>query len=104
MNNLILVRHGQSVWNLEKRFTGWMDVELTEKGKFEAKQSGELIKNLNIEFGYYFASFQKRAINTLEIILSVLNLDKSKIKKAWELNERNYGDLTGKNKDEIKKK
>ena len=104
MNNLILVRHGQSLWNLEKRFTGWTDIDLTEKGKSEAKYAGQLINETNIEFDAYFTSFQKRAINTLKIILDVLNKQKSEIKKAWQLNERHYGALTGLNKDEMIKK
>ena len=104
MNNLILVRHGQSFWNLEKRFTGWADIDLTEHGKVEAKYAGQLIKKLNIEFDVHFTSFQKRAINTLEIILNTLNKQKPEIKKAWELNERHYGALTGLNKDEMIKK
>ena len=104
MKNLILVRHGQSVWNLKRRFTGWADVDLTEHGKSEAKYAGQLIKRLNIEFSAYFTSYQKRAINTLKIILHILNKQKSEIKKAWELNERHYGTLTGLNKDEIIKK
>ena len=104
MNNLILVRHGQSLWNLERRFTGWTDIDLTEKGKSEAKYAGQLINETNIEFDAYFTSFQKRAINTLKIILNVLNKQKSEIKKAWQLNERSYGALTGLNKDEMIKK
>ena len=104
MNNLILVRHGQSFWNLEKRFTGWADIDLTEHGKPEAKYAGQLIKKLNIEFDVHFTSVQKRAINTLEIILDILNKQKPEIKKAWELNERHYGALTGLNKDEMKEK
>ena len=101
MNNLILVRHGQSLWNKEKRFTGWADIDLTEKGKSEAKHAGRLIKELNIEFDGYFTSVLKRAINSLNIILEVLDKPDAKINKAWELNERHYGNLTGKNKDEI---
>ena len=104
MNNLILVRHGQSLWNLEKRFTGWADIDLTEHGKSEAKYAGQLIKGLNIEFDIYFTSVQIRAINTLKIILDILNKKNSEIKKAWELNERHYGALTGLNKDEMIKK
>ena len=73
MNNLILVRHGQSQWNKEKRFTGWADIDLTEQGRQEAKYAGKLIKELNIEFNICFTSIQKRAMNTLDIILSVLN-------------------------------
>ena len=101
MNNLILVRHGQSIWNKEKKFTGFMDVELTEKGKSEARHAGRLIKKLNIKFDAYFASELKRAINSLNIILEVLCKPNVVINKAWELNERHYGNLTGKNKDEI---
>tara|TARA_Y100000590_G_scaffold445520_1_gene577826 strand:+ start:2094 stop:2819 length:726 start_codon:yes stop_codon:yes gene_type:complete len=105
MNNLILVRHGQSLWNKEKRFTGWADIDLTDRGKNEAEYAGQLIKKLNIEFNEYFTSFQKRAITTLNIILEVINNNNNtKINKAWELNERHYGDLTGLNKDEMKKK
>ena len=104
MNNLILVRHGQSKFNLERRFTGFYDVDLTSKGKTEAKYAGELIKKLNIKFDAYFTSELKRASNTLNIILKVLNVSNAKINKAWELNERHYGGLTGLNKDETIKK
>ena len=103
MSFLILVRHGQSVWNLEKRFTGWVDVDLTEKGKFEAEKAGLLIKNENIKIDFYFSSLQLRAIHTLEIIKKVLN-DKKNFIKAWQLNERHYGALTGLNKVEMIKK
>ena len=101
MNNLILVRHGQSKWNKEKRFTGWADIDLTEQGREEAEQAGKLIKELNIEFDAYFTSVQKRAINTLNIILNILNKPNVEVEKAWELNERHYGALTGLNKDEM---
>ena len=104
MNNLILVRHGQSFWNKERRFTGWADIDLTEHGKSEARWAGQLIKELHIEFDTYFTSVQKRAIHTIEIILDILNKKNSEIKKAWELNERHYGALTGLNKDEMMKK
>ena len=104
MNNLILVRHGQSLWNKERKFTGFMDIELTEKGKSEARQAGQLIKELNIEFDAYFTSELKRAINSLNIILEVLDKPGAEINKAWELNERHYGSLTGLNKNEMKKK
>tara|TARA_B100000686_G_C16529843_1_gene831738 strand:- start:212 stop:934 length:723 start_codon:yes stop_codon:yes gene_type:complete len=104
MNNLILVRHGQSLWNKERRFTGWADIDLTEQGKDEAKYAAKLIKNLNINFDEYFTSFQKRASNTLDIITKILYKSNVKINKAWELNERHYGGLTGLNKDEIIKK
>ena len=104
MNNLILVRHGQSLWNREKRFTGFVDIELTEDGKSEAEHAGRLIKELNIEFDAYFTSVLKRAINSLNIILEILNKPNVKINKAWELNERHYGELTGLNKDDTIKK
>ena len=68
MPHLILVRHGQSEWNLEKRFTGWVDVNLTALGKLEACKSGEYIKKINIDIDYFFSSFQLRAINTLKLI------------------------------------
>jgi 2,3-bisphosphoglycerate-dependent phosphoglycerate mutase len=69
MTTLILIRHGQSQWNLENRFTGWYDAELTELGQKEARKAGELIQKLNLNFSYAFTSFQKRAINTLNILL-----------------------------------
>ena len=103
MSYLILIRHGQSVWNLEKRFTGWVDVDLTENGEQEAKKAGELIKELNIKINYYFSSFQLRANNTLKIIQKTLD-DNQNFFKAWELNERHYGALTGLNKVEMSKK
>ena len=103
MSFLILVRHGQSVWNLEKRFTGWVDVDLTDKGESEAEKAGLLIKNKNIEINFYYSSLQLRANNTLKIIQKVLN-DKKDFIKAWQLNERHYGALTGLNKIEMSKK
>ena len=103
MSFLILVRHGQSTWNLEKKFTGWVDVDLTEKGKEEAKKAGFLIKEKNIEINFYYSSLQLRANNTLKIIQQVLN-DKKKFSRAWQLNERHYGALTGLNKVEMSKK
>ena len=104
MNNLILVRHGQSHWNKERRFTGWADIDLTEQGKLEAKQAGQLIKKLNINIDAYFTSNLKRAINTLKIILKILEKDKVNITRAIEVNERHYGGLTSLNKDETIKK
>ena len=104
MANLILVRHGQSQWNLENRFTGWYDAELTELGKQEAKKSGTLIKNLGINFDFAFTSFQKRAINTLAIIIEEINQKNIKTIKAWQLNERHYGGLQGLNKAETELK
>ena len=103
MSYLILVRHGQSVWNLEKKFTGWVDVDLTDNGKLEAKKAGKLIKQKQIEINLYYSSFQLRAKKTLQIIQKELE-DFKDVKNAWELNERHYGALTGLNKDEMKKK
>ena len=103
MSYLILIRHGQSTWNLEKRFTGWVDVDLTENGQLEAKKAGDLIKSKNIEINHYFSSLQKRAIDTLKLVQKTLN-DKKKFTKAWQLNERHYGVLTGLNKIEMIKK
>ena len=104
MSHLILVRHGQSEWNLANRFTGWVDVDLTAEGKLEACKAGELIKEQKISIDYFFTSYQKRAIDTLKLILNTLRVKNSSIIKAWELNERHYGSLTGLNKDEMKKK
>ena len=103
MSFLILVRHGQSFWNLEKRFTGWVDVDLTDTGKSEAEKAGLLIKEKNIKIDFYYSSLQLRANNTLKIIQKVLN-DEKKFKSAWQLNERHYGALTGLNKIEMSKK
>ena len=103
MSFLILVRHGQSIWNLENKFTGWVDVDLTEQGELEAKKAGDLIKDKNIEINYYYSSVQLRANNTLRIIQKILKTEK-KFYRAWQLNERHYGALTGLNKTEIAKK
>ena len=100
MSYLILIRHGQSTWNLDKRFTGWVDVDLTENGKLEATKAGDLIKNQNIKVNYYYSSFQLRAINTLKLVQDSLN-DTQNFIKAWQLNERHYGALTGLNKVEM---
>ena len=103
MSFLILVRHGQSVWNLEKKFTGWVDIDLTENGKLEAKEAGDLIKLNNLDIDIYYSSFQLRAKNTLKLIKEILE-DTKISKEAWQLNERHYGALTGLNKDEMKVK
>ena len=104
MSKLLLVRHGQSEWNSQNKFTGWVDVELSPVGKAEAKKSGEIIKSLNLKIDYYYTSFLKRAINTLEIILENSGSRNKSYVKSWELNERHYGALTGLNKDQVKKK
>ena len=103
MNYLVLIRHGQSIWNLEKRFTGWVDVDLTDNGKLEAEKAGSLIKKKDISINLYYSSLQLRAKNTLKIIQKVLN-DKKDFIKTWEINERHYGALTGLNKIEMIKK
>ena len=103
MSFLILVRHGQSTWNLEKKFTGWVDVDLTDTGKSEAKKAGFLIKEQNIKIHFYYSSLQLRANNTLKIIQKVLK-DEKKFFRAWQFNERHYGALTGFNKIEMGKK
>ena len=103
MSILLLVRHGQSVWNLEKKFTGWVDVDLTEKGKSEAKKAGMLIKEKDVTIDYYYSSLQLRANHTLKIIQKTLD-DEKYFVRAWQLNERHYGSLTGLNKIEMSKK
>ena len=103
MSKLILTRHGQSTWNAENRFTGWVDVDLSEIGIKEAEKSAELIKKLNIKIDICYTSFLKRAIKTLTTILQKNNLE-LKFNTAWQLNERHYGSLTGLNKEETKKK
>lgn len=104
MSHLILIRHGQSEWNLQNKFTGWVDVELSPQGKLEACKAGELIKELNFKIDYFFSSYQKRSIDTLKLILNTIREKDDQIIKAWELNERHYGVLTGLNKDEMKEK
>ena len=103
MSFLVLIRHGQSVWNLEKRFTGWVDVDLTTQGQKEAEKAGEIIKKRDITIDYFYSSVQLRANHTMEIIQKVLN-NKINFTKAWQLNERHYGALTGLNKIEMGKK
>ncbi len=104
MSHLILIRHGQSQWNLQKRFTGWVDVDLAPNGKLEACKAGELIKELRLNIDFFFCSYQKRAIETLNLVLNTLRIKNNNIIKSWQLNERHYGSLTGLNKDEMKKK
>ena len=103
MTKLILTRHGQSIWNAENRFTGWVDVDLSDKGVLEAEKSGQFIKELKIKIDLSYTSYLKRAIKTLTTILKINNLE-LKFNTAWQLNERHYGSLTGLNKEETKKK
>ena len=101
MSHLFLVRHGQSEWNAQKKFTGWVDVDLTPHGKLEACKAGEAIKSTNVKIDLFFSSYQLRAINTLKLIKNTIR-NNSEFTKAWELNERHYGSLTGLNKEEMK--
>ena len=104
MYKLVLLRHGESQWNMENRFTGWADVDLTDKGKEEAKVGGELLKKEGFKFDKAFTSFQKRAIRTLWITLDEMDLMWIPVERSWKLNERFYGGLTGMNKAETAKK
>ena len=103
MTKLVLVRHGESVWNLENKFTGWTDVELSSNGIKEAHEAGKLLKNMNFHFDIAYTSVLKRAIDTLQIIIDEMNLD-VKVIENYKLNERHYGALQGLNKDETIKK
>lgn len=100
MKKLVLVRHGQSKWNLENKFTGWTDVELSEKGIEEAKEAGKILKELGYSFDIAFTSVLKRANDTLYYILDELNENNIPIKYNYKLNERHYGALQGLNKKE----
>ena len=104
MAYLALVRHGQSQWNLENRFTGWIDIPLTEAGRQEARKAGEALRALGISFDLAYTSALTRAQETLTILLTVLGQEKIPIVQDPALNERHYGDLQGLNKDEMKKK
>ena len=104
MAKLVLVRHGQSQWNLENRFTGWVDVPLTEQGRAEAKRAGELLKTAGLRFTKAYTSDLKRAQDTLDIMLDVLGQSDLPIERDQALNERHYGDLQGLNKDETREK
>ena len=101
---LVLVRHGQSEWNLKNLFTGWKDVGLTEKGIAEAKTAGERLKKKGLKFDVAYTSVLKRAQNTLDLMLDELGQKGLKTFKDQALNERDYGDLTGLNKDDARKK
>ena len=95
---LVLIRHGQSVWNLENRFTGWTDVPLSENGEREAKEAGRLLKNAGYDFDICYTSYLKRAIRTLNLVLAELDREWLPVVKTWKLNERHYGALQGLNK------
>ena len=104
MTHLVLLRHGESQWNLENRFTGWIDVPLSPKGEEEARQAGEKLKTAGIRFDLAFTSVLQRAIRTLEITLDVLGQRDLPVEKDQALNERHYGDLQGLNKAETAKR
>ncbi|HEX4736636.1 MAG TPA: 2,3-diphosphoglycerate-dependent phosphoglycerate mutase [Allosphingosinicella sp.] len=101
MPTLVLIRHGQSAWNLENRFTGWWDVDITEKGAEEAHLAGELMAAKALDFDLCFTSVQTRAIKTLNIALEAMGRLWLPVEKHWRLNERHYGGLTGLNKAEM---
>ena len=100
MPRLVLIRHGQSAWNLENRFTGWWDVDLTELGAQEAWEAGEMMKAKGLDFDLTFTSFQTRAIKTLHLALEAMGRLWLPEEKSWKLNERHYGGLTGLDKAE----
>ena len=103
MKQLILIRHGQSLWNAENKFTGWVDSPLSKRGIQEAIKAGKLIKEFNVDVEVVFTSFLSRAIDTLNLLLKELNKSDLIVNKSWYLNERHYGSLTGLNKEETKK-
>lgn len=104
MYKLVLIRHGQSSWNLENRFTGWTDVDLSEQGREEAQKAGELLKEEGFTFDVAFTSVLKRAIRTLWIVLDELDLMWIPVEKSWRWNERHYGTLQGLDKAETAEK
>jgi 2,3-bisphosphoglycerate-dependent phosphoglycerate mutase len=101
MPTLVLLRHGQSQWNLENRFTGWWDVDLTDKGIAEARAAGALLRDTGIDFDCCFTSVLTRAIRTLHLVLHEMDRLWLPVAKDWRLNERHYGGLTGLNKQEM---
>ena len=101
---LVLLRHGESEWNLENRFTGWTDVELSKNGEEEAKSAGKLLKSAGFDFDCCYTSYLKRAIHTLQIALREMDRDWLPVEKSWKLNERHYGALQGLNKADTAEK
>ena len=100
MKKVVLIRHGQSTWNNENKFTGWTDVDLTELGEQEACEAGKLLKKEGFSFDKAYTSYLKRAIKTLNIVLDEMDLDWIPVEKTWLLNEKHYGMLQGLNKSE----
>lgn len=104
MKRIVLLRHGQSEWNLENRFTGWTDVDLTPKGVEEAEKAGDLLKEKGFHFDLAFTSYLKRAVKTLDVVLDRMDEDYIPVRKTWRLNEKHYGQLQGLNKKETAEK
>ena len=100
MKKVVLIRHGESQWNKENRFTGWTDVDLSEKGVQEAHEAGLLLKKEGYTFGKAYTSYLKRAVKTLNNVLDAMDLDWIPVEKSWKLNEKHYGNLQGLNKAE----
>lgn len=100
MKKIVLLRHGESAWNKENRFTGWTDVDLTEKGIAEATKAGETLKEYGFFFNKAYTSYLKRAVKTLNCVLDKLDEDWIPVEKDWRLNEKHYGELQGLNKAE----
>ena len=104
MKRVVLIRHGESVWNKENRFTGWTDVDLSEKGVAEAHKAGALLKKEGFCFEKAYTSYLKRAVKTLNVVLDEMDLDWIPVEKTWRLNEKHYGMLQGLNKAETAEK
>ena len=104
MKKIVLLRHGESAWNKENRFTGWTDVDLTEKGVQEAEKAGRLLKENGFVFDKAYTSYLKRAVKTLNHVLDKMDFDWIPVEKSWRLNEKHYGDLQGLNKSETAEK
>ena len=100
MKKVVLLRHGESTWNRENRFTGWTDVDLSEKGVAEAEKAGLLLREEGFLFGHAYTSYLKRAVKTLGVVLDKLDQDWVPVSKSWRLNEKHYGSLQGLNKKE----
>ena len=104
MKKVVLLRHGESVWNRENRFTGWTDVDLSEKGVAEAVKAGETLRKEGFHFGRAYTSYLKRAVKTLDVVLDRMDRDRIPVTKTWRLNEKHYGMLQGLNKRETAEK
>ena len=104
MKKIVLLRHGESVWNRENRFTGWTDVDLSEKGVAEAVKAGETLRKEGFHFGRAYTSYLKRAVKTLDVVLDRMDRDWIPVTKTWRLNEKHYGMLQGLNKRETAEK